>query len=98
MNITINNKKLKIKYILGNYRDLDTWPTAEDIMYLLVQWAMSTNSDDSSFSDSGLEKKLGINKDKLKEILIELEKEGYIVKEKSTNTKDIYRISKSPFV
>ena len=98
MTLKLNNRKLKIKYILGNYRELETWPTTEDVMYLLIQWAMSNEENDTSFSDIAMEKKIGIPKEKLKEIFIELEKEGYIIKEKDTNTKSVYKINKNPFV
>lgn len=97
MNLTINNKKLKIKYILGNFQDLATWPTVEDVMFILIQWAMSTE-DNSTFSDIFLEKKLGITGDKLKEILTSLEMENYIIREKNTNTKTVYKIVNNPFV
>jgi hypothetical protein len=96
MNLSIDNKKLKIKYILGNYKELVTWPNAEDVMYLIVQWAMSSD-EDHTFTDVFLEKKFGIPPDKLTHIVASLMADGYIIKQKTTNTKTVFSIGKNPF-
>lgn len=54
MKKTINTSKLKIKYIIGSYRDADDFPTSEDILYELIKdWSVK-GAKDLIFTDVSL--------------------------------------------
>ena len=44
----MNKEKLKLKYILGSYKDDPNYPTTEDIMFEIIKFA---NSDFINESD-----------------------------------------------
>ena len=93
--------KLKIKYIFGNYRDIDGYPTTEDTIYSLILWFIGNNKseEDLVFTDKHATNFLNIKDiDKVKSILNQCVEEGYISHEKDTNTKSVYKLGKNPFI
>lgn len=87
----LDQNKLKVKYILGTYKDLEKYPTGEDILYDIL-----SSSDEGMFVDSTLQR-LYINASNLVLSILELEKEGYIKIEELKNKK-FYTILKNPFI
>lgn len=57
----INDKKLKIKYIIGNYKDLDDFPTDEDILYELTKEFCMKNSKELLFTNESLKNKYSLD-------------------------------------
>ena len=104
MKFKINENKLKIKYVLGNYKIFDDYPTSEDIMYYLIQWMMGQDKNsDFVFHNLWLMNELELDKndEKKKDELIKklnnLVKEEYLLFNKETNTRKYYKIEKNPF-
>jgi hypothetical protein len=91
----INKDKLKIKYILGSYKDSPEYPTTEDLMYQIVNYCYLNNKD-NIISDVEICKVLNI--ETAKDILNLLQKENYIIYEKELKNKINYKIIKNPFI
>ena len=86
--ITIDQNKLEIKYILGNYKTLDSYPTQKDVLYFIIEYLFINKKENVTLLT--LTKEF---KDKNIETYIEsLVKEGFI---ESRNNKII--LIKNPY-
>jgi len=93
----INQNKLKIKYILGIYKDLPSFPTIEDIMYDLVESNL-LNDKDIQFTDQSLMKKYpNLSREDLKKLLDKMIENKWLSWVKDTDIKSIYQIKDNPF-
>jgi len=99
IDLNIDESKLKVKYVLGNYIHLSDFPTTEDVSYLIIDWLRLNNSlTDTEFSDNTLRNQYEINKDIFDEKLKELEKKGIIEIQKELKTRNVYKLIKNPFL
>jgi len=99
--LKIDYNKLKLKYIFGNYKDIDSYPTTEDAIYSVIIWMISNNKkdEDFSFSDKHFQKILEVeDNDKISLLLNECVKLGYLEHLKDTNIKSVYKLVKNPFI
>ena len=94
----IDNNKLKVKYILGNYKDLPSYPQKEDLLYVIVQSFIGNTKKDLQFNDVWLLKTTSINNSTLNSILELMLKDGDIEIVRKSQDKTIYRLLKNPFV
>ena len=94
----IDNNKLKVKYILGNYKDLPSYPQKEDLLYVIVQSFIGNTKKDLQFNDTWLLKTTSINNSTLNSILELMLKDGDIEIVRKSQDKTIYRLLKNPFV
>lgn len=99
MELKIDNNKLEVKYIIGNYRDLKGYPSPKDIMYSILQWMISENKEKYIiFSENLVSKLVDLDQEKTKEYLEILVNKGYLEHVKDTNTKSIYKVIINPFI
>lgn len=97
MELKFNNDKLKLKYIIGNYRDLESYPTCEDIAYDLILWAISNNKKEVKVSDAFILKMLNKSLEDISSKLFSLEESG-VIKSTTKNEKITYTLTKNIFI
>jgi len=90
----IDKDNLKIKYVLGTFKDLDNYPTIADLMYQVINFCYLNNRK-NIISDIDLKKVFEL--DDISNILIILQKENFLLLDKELKTKINYKILKNPF-
>jgi hypothetical protein len=91
--------KLKMKYLLGIWKDLPEYPTKEDLIYELNSYLIKDGRPDGEFSDQTFNSFLPVDweKTKHKEIVSELIETGIFEKtEKTLGNKNWYKIKDNP--
>lgn len=91
--------KIKIKYLLGIWKDLPDYPTKEDIIYELNSYLIKDGRPDGEFSDQTFNSFLPIGWEETGqgEIVRELiESEIFEKIEKTTGNKNWYKIKDNP--
>lgn len=83
MGITIDSKKLKLKYELKVYKKMDSWPCTEDVLYEIARYI--EHKDKNQISKSKLLEIVLQDVEKLHIILNELEKKQFL-KQENENT------------
>lgn len=99
--MSFNQDKIKIKYILGTYKDSPEYPTGEDILYLMIKHASDHGEDlsDIVFTTNKLFKKLGDFKiENAEKSLKKLVDSNMIEVVKETKESQTYRILKNPYL
>lgn len=87
--------KVKIKYILGTYKDSPVYPTGEDILYLMIKRAADRGEDlsDITFTTTKLFKKLGdVNEEIVEKSLQGLVDTGHAEVVRETKDSQTYKI------
>jgi hypothetical protein len=95
----MEKNKLKMKYLLGIWRDLPEYPTREDIIYELNSYLIKDGRPDGEFSDQTFNSFLvpGWEKTEQGNIIRELIETGIFEKtEKSIGSKNWYKIKENP--
>ena len=94
----IDISKLKVKYVIGSYRDSDDFPTAEDVLYELTKEFCTKNTKELRFTNESLKLRYSLSDDKFDLIINGLLKKNIIeiVKEKDNIT--TYEIKINKFV
>lgn len=95
----MEKNKLKIKYLLGIWKDLPEYPTKEDIIYELNSYLIKDGRPDGEFSDHTFNSFLpeGWEKNKFGEAVFNLiETEVFEKSEKTLGNKKWYRIKENP--
>ena len=95
----MEKNKLKMKYLLGIWRDLPEYPTKEDIIYELNSYLVKDGRPDGEFSDQTFNSFLpqGCEISKHGEIVNELiESEIFEKTEKTLGNKNWYKIKNNP--
>jgi len=95
----MNKNKIKMKYLLGIWKDLPEYPTKEDIIYELNSYLIKEGYPDGVFSKEIFNNFLPKDweKDKFGELINELFETGVFEKsKKSTKNKDLYKIKDNP--
>jgi hypothetical protein len=93
--------KIKIKYILGTYKDSPEFPTGEDILYLMIKRAADRGEDltDITFTTTKLYKKLGeCNVNNVEKSLSNLVESGITSVVRETKDSQTYKILKNPYL
>jgi hypothetical protein len=88
-------EKIKIKYILGTYKDSPVYPTGEDILYIMIKRVADRGEDlsDITFTTTKLFKKLGdVNEQNVKNALVDLVATGYAEVVRETKDSQTYKI------
>jgi len=91
--------KLKMKYLLGIWKDLQEYPTKEDVIYELNSYLIKDGRPDGEFSEQTFNSFLqeGWQKTKHNEIVNELFSTGIFEKTgRKTGNKDWYKIKDNP--
>jgi hypothetical protein len=95
----MERNKLKIKYLLGIWKDLPEYPTEEDVIYELNSYLLKDGRPDGDFSDQTFNSFLPEKweKEKFGEIVRELIIKGIFEKsEKTLGNKNWYKIKNNP--
>ena len=97
MRKTINTSKLKVKYVLGNYLDLDTYPTTEDISFEFIRDYCLSSAKEIKFTDVSLQKRYELDDEQLNKVIKELLSFEFIKEINSTALYTTYKFIKNPF-
>lgn len=95
----MEKNKLKMKYLLGVWKNLPEYPTKEDVIYELNTYLLKDGRPDGDFSEQTFNSFLhqGWEKDKHGELIRELIESGEFEKiEKTVGNKNWYRINNNP--
>lgn len=95
--LSINNDKLKVKYLLGNYKKLESFPDSDDLMYFLIQWAMASGKESPTFTNEWLSKQTEKDISIVNPLLIELVDKGYIEQTRKSKERLSYKILLNPY-
>lgn len=80
----IDESKLKVKYIIGSYRDSDDFPTYEDILYELTKEFCTKNAKELKFTNESLKLRYSLSDESFNSIINTMLKKNIIetIKEK----------------
>lgn len=95
----MQKEKIKLKYLLGIWKDLPEYPTKEDIIYELNFYLIKDGRPDGDFSDQTFNSFLPQDWEEQKygELVKELIESGIFEKtEKNTGNKNWYKIKDNP--
>lgn len=94
-------EKIKIKYILGTYKDSPVYPTGEDILYMMIKRSADRGEgmEDITFTTTKLFKKLGeVNEKNVENALAELVSTGQAEVVRETKDSQTYKILINPYI
>ena len=95
--LVLNEDKLPIKYILGIYTELPTYPDGFDILYEKIKRHIGDKNHSFTKHASMKYHLKDADPKKVDEALEQLIKDGYIVPKNETEGKESYTIIKNPF-
>lgn len=80
----IDISKLKVKYVIGSYRDSDDFPTAEDILYELTKEFCTKSAKELRFTNESLKLRYSLSDESFNSIINTMLKKNIIetIKEK----------------
>lgn len=80
----IDESKLKVKYIIGSYRDSDDFPTCEDILYELTKEFCTKSAKELRFTNESLKLRYSLSDESFNSIINTMLKKNIIetIKEK----------------
>jgi hypothetical protein len=92
--------KIQIKHILEIHKDMEGWPTADDLIYFICKRADDKNKTGTiTFSDLLLKKKLPTALDDIiQSSLIELINNGLIEITRTSESKTSYKVLVNPYL
>ena len=101
----LNNDTIKIKYLIGSFRDEPNYPTTEDFLYLMSNWFYNEGgkhfiheyravdaTGNICFTDAVLKDKLNGDEKVTKDLLVSLLSDGIIEVIKETRFTQYYSI------
>ena len=104
----MNSKDIKIKYIIGSFRESESYPTIEDFEYLILNWYYNEGglefthesrnverTGNPCFPENILTEKLNGDKELSNRLLESYLEEGRIQVVKKTRFTDYYEIIKT---
>lgn len=97
--MVFDKNKIQIKHILEMEKDMNGWPSPDDILYFVCKRADSKDKEgDITFSDYIIQKKMeSASTDIIQSSLLELVKKGYIKKIRESDSKTTYQILINPY-
>lgn len=80
----IDESKLKVKYIIGSYRDSDDFPTYEDILYELTKEFCTKSAKELRFTNESLKLRYSLSDESFNTVINTMLKKNIIetIKEK----------------
>lgn len=97
MKKTINTEKIKVKYVLGNYSTLKSYPTSEDILYELILDFCGRIYEELKFTDVSLQRKYSLSDERLGEVINQFKDWKLISEVHGNSSYTTYKIIKNPF-
>ncbi|WP_296865329.1 hypothetical protein [uncultured Methanobrevibacter sp.] len=94
----IDDSKLKVKYVIGSYRDSDDFPTTEDILYELTKEFCTKSAKELKFTNESLKLRYSLSDDKFNFIINGLIKDNIIEIIKEKDNVITYEIKINKFV
>lgn len=98
----MQEENVKLKYIIGIYKDLPEYPSAEDIYYFIYNRSVSKARPvvGFNFTDNLIFSKMGneLDETRVSESLQDLVDKGIIALKKSTKTRTSYEVVKDLYV
>jgi hypothetical protein len=98
--MNFNHDNIKLKYILGTYKDEPLYPTGEDILYYVIKRHFEKDKgSEITFTDNLLFKKLGSEYlENINNSLEQLLESGYIILSRETNESKSYKVIKNDYI
>lgn len=93
----INTAKLKVKYVLGNYSSLSSYPDAEDVIFEFIRDYCGKVAKDIKFTNVSLQKKYDLTKEKTSAIIEKLMADGILVEVNSNAAYKTYEVITNPY-
>lgn len=97
MKKSIDPLKLKVKYVLGNYSQLEGYPTFEDIIFDLITDYCNKSHKEIKFTDALIQKRYNISIEKTSLILEKLVNEKLIKEIKTNSSYSTYKVLVNPY-
>lgn len=94
----INESKLKVKYVIGSYRDSDDFPTSEDILYELTKEFCTKSAKELRFTNESLKSRYSLSDDNFNSIINNWLKNNIIEITKEKDDIVTYEIKINKFV
>lgn len=94
----INESKLKVKYVIGSYRDSDDFPTSEDILYELTKEFCTKSAKELRFTNESLKSRYALSDDTFETIINNWLKNNIIEIVKEKDDVITYEIKINKFV
>ena len=94
---TLNNAKLKVKYVLGNHTTLPNYPDAEDILFELIRDYCGKVAKDIKFTDVSMAKRWSLSKEQCDVILSELLKHNFLEISLQNSAYTTYEVIYNPY-
>lgn len=97
--MVFDKNKIQIKHIIEMEKDIEGWPSPDDILYFVCRRAHDKEKEgDITFSDYIIQKKMeSASADIIQSSLQKLVKRGYIKKIKESESKATYQILVNPY-
>ena len=97
MKKTIDIRKLKVKYVLGNYTSLKNYPTTEDILYEIIIDFCGRIYNELKFTDSSIQSKYSLSENETSMFINQLKGWDLLEEVHSNSAYTTYKIIKNPF-
>lgn len=90
---------MKLKYKFKVYNLMDTYPTAEDALFDIINYLESRNTIEEEWSDLGIKPAFPktIEFDDIKLLLNELVESNFLSFRKGSGARNYYKLIKNPF-
>ncbi len=97
--MVFDRNKIQIKHVLEMEKDMEGWPSPDDILYFVCKRASSKDKEgDITFSDYIIQKKMETaSAEIIQSSLLELIKRGNIKKIRESDSKTTYQILINPY-
>jgi hypothetical protein len=97
--MVFDKNKIQIKHILEMEKEIEGWPSPDDILYFVCKRADAKDKEgEITFSDYIIQKKMeSASADVIQSSLLELVKKGYIKKIRESDSKMTYQILINPY-
>ena len=97
MKKTIDTRKLKVKYVIGNHASLQSYPTHEDILYEMIIDFCGRVYDDLKFTDASVKRKYNLSDDETSTLIEQFKNWDFLEEIRGNNSYTTYKIIKNPF-
>ena len=94
---TLNNAKLKVKYVLGNHTTLPNYPDAEDVLFELIRDYCGKVAKEIKFTNVSMAKRWNLSKEQCDVIIVELLKHEFLKISLQNSAYTTYEVIYNPY-
>lgn len=93
----INTAKLKVKYVLGSYSSLSSYPDAEDVIFEFIRDYCGKVAKDIKFTNVSLQKKYDLTEERTSAITEKLMADGILAEINANSAYKTYEVIINPY-